>query len=108
MITLPKTEKLCLKPINMFHIGFMMQKVHQTYASSFNLFGRDWKWVIFTKVSTFWTELFYDRGNHHEFTSLVKELAKPGEFTTKQSFDFEFVNVEKPFETYTGANVRLR
>lgn len=54
-------------------------------------------------------ELFYDRGNHHEFTSLVKELAKPGEITGgKASYDFEFVNVEKPYETFTGANVRLR
>ena len=24
------------------------------------------------------------------------------------TYDFEFVNVEKPYETYTGANVRLR
>lgn len=56
----------------------------------------------------FHVELFYDRGNHHEFTSLVKELAKPGDLTTKQTYDFEFVNVEKPYETYTGANVRLR
>lgn len=53
-------------------------------------------------------ELFYDRGNHHEFTSLVRELARPGELTQSTSYDFEFVNVEKPYETYTGANVRLR
>lgn len=24
-------------------------------------------------------ELYYDRGNHHEFVSLVKDLARPGE-----------------------------
>ncbi|XP_031574046.1 vacuolar protein sorting-associated protein 26B-like [Actinia tenebrosa] len=53
-------------------------------------------------------ELFYDRGNHHEFTSLVRELARPGELMQNETFDFEFVNVEKPYETYTGANVRLR
>lgn len=53
-------------------------------------------------------ELFYDRGNHHEFTSLVRDLARPGEMTQSATFDFEFVNVEKPYETYTGANVRLR
>lgn len=53
-------------------------------------------------------ELFYDRGNHHEFTSLVRDLARPGELTQSTSYDFEFVNVEKPYETYTGANVRLR
>nr|CAD7400372.1 unnamed protein product [Timema cristinae] len=53
-------------------------------------------------------ELFYDRGNHHEFTSLVKELVRPGEFAQNISYPFEFLNVEKPFESYTGSNVRLR
>lgn len=53
-------------------------------------------------------ELYYDRGNHHEFTSLVKELARPGELSQNTSYDFEFVQVEKPYESYTGANVRLR
>ncbi|XP_063957273.1 vacuolar protein sorting-associated protein 26B-like [Lytechinus pictus] len=53
-------------------------------------------------------ELYYDRGNHHEFTSLVKELARPGELTQSTSYPFEFLNVEKPYESYTGANVRLR
>lgn len=53
-------------------------------------------------------ELFYDRGNHHEFTSLVKELAPPGELVRSSTFEFDFKNVEKPHETYTGINVRLR
>ncbi|XP_052230298.1 vacuolar protein sorting-associated protein 26B-like isoform X1 [Dreissena polymorpha] len=53
-------------------------------------------------------ELYYDRGNHHEFSSLVKELARPGEMTQNTSFNFEFQQVEKPYESYTGANVRLR
>jgi len=53
-------------------------------------------------------ELYYDRGNHHEFTSLVKELARPGELMQNTSYDFEFCQVEKPYESYTGANVRLR
>lgn len=53
-------------------------------------------------------ELYYDRGNHHEFTSLVKELARPGELSQNTSYEFEFMNVEKPYESYTGANVRLR
>lgn len=47
-------------------------------------------------------ELFYDRGTHHEFTSLVKELARPGEMITQTSYPFEFSCVEKPFEVYTG------
>ncbi|XP_047495479.1 vacuolar protein sorting-associated protein 26B-like [Penaeus chinensis] len=53
-------------------------------------------------------ELYYDRGNHHEFTSLVKELARPGELTQNSSFEFEFNQVEKPYESYSGTNVRLR
>lgn len=53
-------------------------------------------------------ELYYDRGNHHEFTSLVRELARPGELTSNVSYDFEFNQVEKPYESYTGTNVRLR
>jgi len=53
-------------------------------------------------------ELYYDRGNHHEFLSLSKELARPGELTQNTSFDFEFNQVEKPYETYAGVNVRLR
>lgn len=53
-------------------------------------------------------EMYYDRGNHHEFTSLVKELARPGEMLQNTSYNFEFLNVEKPYETYTGSNVRLR
>ena len=28
-------------------------------------------------------EMYYDRGNHHEFASLVKELARPGELSSK-------------------------
>ncbi|CAG9572946.1 unnamed protein product [Danaus chrysippus] len=53
-------------------------------------------------------ELFYDRGNHHEFISLVKELARPGDLLQHTSYPFDFANVEKPYEVYTGANVRLR
>lgn len=54
------------------------------------------------------TELFYDRGNHYEFLSLVQELANPGEMRTAQAFDFEFKNVEKQYESYHGINVKLR
>lgn len=60
----------------------------------------DWTFVF--------PELYYDRGNHHEFVSLVKDLARPGEFTQSQTFDFEFTHVEKPYESYTGQNVKLR
>jgi vacuolar protein sorting-associated protein 26 len=48
--------------------------------------------------------MFYDRGNHHEFISLVKELARPGDMIAHTSYPFEFSCVEKPFEVYTGTN----
>ncbi|CAG8020153.1 unnamed protein product [Penicillium salamii] len=53
-------------------------------------------------------EMFYDRGNHYEFLSLVQELAAPGELLHPQSFPFNFKNVEKQYESYNGINVKLR
>lgn len=54
------------------------------------------------------SELFYDRGNHHEFLSLVQELADPGEIRDTETLPFEFKNVEKLYESYNGINVKLR
>ena len=53
-------------------------------------------------------ELFYDRGNSYEFTSLVRELEGPGSVNDVKEFPFEFTGVEKKFESYSGINVRLR
>ncbi|KAF9432648.1 Vacuolar protein sorting-associated protein 26B [Entomortierella beljakovae] len=53
-------------------------------------------------------ELFYDRGNHYEFSSLKHDLAVPGELRSNTTFDFEFKNVEKSYESYHGINVKLR
>ncbi|PAA86719.1 hypothetical protein BOX15_Mlig003265g1, partial [Macrostomum lignano] len=53
-------------------------------------------------------DLYFDRGNRHEFVSMVRELARPGILTQGVCYGFEFVNVEKPYESYSGANVRLR
>lgn len=53
-------------------------------------------------------EMYYDRGNHHEFISLVKELARPGDMIAHTSYPFEFSCVEKPFEVYTGASRQNR
>ena len=52
--------------------------------------------------------MFYDRGNHHDFLSLVRQLQPPGELSSTTTFSFEFTQVEKPYESYTGTNVRLR
>lgn len=54
------------------------------------------------------TEMFFDRGNHYEFLSLGQELAAPGDLQHPQTFDFNFKNVEKQYESYNGINVRLR
>jgi vacuolar protein sorting-associated protein 26A/B len=53
-------------------------------------------------------ELFYDRGNAHEFTTLTKRLAGPGTLHGAESFQFDFRESEMPFESYNGINVRLR
>lgn len=58
--------------------------------------------------SNYVEELFYDRGHHHEFLSLSQELAAPGEMRQAQTFEFNFKNVEKQFESYQGINVKLR
>ena len=69
---------------------------------------------MFSYVASDWlpvfvcVELFYDRGNHHEFTSLVQELCGPGTLERERDFEFQFQHVEKPHESYNGANVRLR
>ncbi|XP_075494553.1 vacuolar protein sorting-associated protein 26A-like [Primulina tabacum] len=53
-------------------------------------------------------EMFFDRGNFYDFTSLVRELDVPGELYEKKTFPFEFSTIEMPYETYNGVNVRLR
>lgn len=52
---------------------------------------------------------FSDRNNPQEFTTLLRQLSKPGELPQgAHEFQYEFLHVEKPFETYYGINVRLR
>jgi len=53
-------------------------------------------------------EFLYDRGNPYEFTSLVRELEPAGELSADKTYGFDFANVDKAFETYSGTNVRLR
>ncbi|ODV85264.1 hypothetical protein CANARDRAFT_199170 [[Candida] arabinofermentans NRRL YB-2248] len=43
-----------------------------------------------------------------DFLSLAHELASPGELKHPETFQFEFRNVEKQYESYRGTNVRLR
>ncbi|RZC16306.1 Vacuolar protein sorting-associated protein 26A [Glycine soja] len=60
---------------------------------------------IFTKTLT---QMYFDRGNFYDFTSLVRELDVPGEIYERKTYAFEFSTVEMPYETYNGVNVRLR
>ncbi|CAH8833603.1 unnamed protein product [Trichobilharzia szidati] len=53
-------------------------------------------------------ELYTDRGNREEFVALCQDLARPGILSHSTSYPFEFLRVEKPYESYCGTNVRLR
>eukprot|EP00258_Populus_trichocarpa_P008562 XP_002314237.2 vacuolar protein sorting-associated protein 26A [Populus trichocarpa] len=53
-------------------------------------------------------ELYFERGNFYDFSSLVRELDVPGELYERKAYPFEFSTVEMPFESYNGVNVRLR
>ncbi|XP_072978184.1 vacuolar protein sorting-associated protein 26A-like [Typha angustifolia] len=53
-------------------------------------------------------ELYFDRGNFYDFTSLVRELDVPGEIYERKTYPFEFSSIEMPYESYNGTNVRLR
>lgn len=54
------------------------------------------------------TELLQDKGNAIKFISHVREFeAQPGNIVATKSYPFEF-STEKPYETYSGLNVRLR
>ncbi|KAF7716928.1 Vacuolar protein sorting-associated protein 26 [Penicillium ucsense] len=69
---------------------------------------KDGKRLEHTGIKVQFIEMFYDRGNHYEFLSLVQELAAPGELLHPQTFPFNFKNVEKQYESYNGINVKLR
>jgi len=46
-------------------------------------------------------------GNVHDFLSVVKELEPQGELKESKSYTFEFENVERPHESYSGINISL-
>lgn len=52
--------------------------------------------------------MFYDRGDHFQFTSVCRDLASAGELTEDKTFEFEFKDIEKQYESYNGINVRVR
>lgn len=47
----------------------------------------------------------------HEFFRVGHDLAESGELLRNTSYDFEFASAEdtkKPYESYSGRNIRLR
>ena len=38
----------------------------------------------------------------------ARDLEPAGEFSTTRTYKFEFNNVEMPYESYNGVNVRLK
>ncbi|CAL5341527.1 unnamed protein product [Camellia sinensis] len=52
-------------------------------------------------------EIYFDRGNFYDFTSIVRELDVPGEIYERKTYPFEFSTIEMPYETYNGVNVCL-
>lgn len=53
-------------------------------------------------------ELASERSHPHDFVSLARDLAPPGELAQQQSLPFEFNNVEMEYDSYRGVQVRLR
>lgn len=53
-------------------------------------------------------ELYNDRSNPTEFQSLVQLFEEAGELSGSKSYEFEFKDVDKQYETYSGINTRLR
>nr|CAD2204012.1 unnamed protein product [Meloidogyne enterolobii] len=50
-------------------------------------------------------EVYYDRGNQHDFLYQSKELSKAGDLYQNTKFDFVLLML---YETYMGSNVKLR
>eukprot|EP00123_Amoebidium_parasiticum_P005359 comp16571_c0_seq1/m.14669 comp16571_c0_seq1/g.14669 ORF comp16571_c0_seq1/g.14669 comp16571_c0_seq1/m.14669 type:complete len:330 (-) comp16571_c0_seq1:201-1190(-) len=53
-------------------------------------------------------DLIYDKSNSLDFVSLARHLAPAGELSKSVTYDFEFARVEKPYDSYHGARVKLR
>jgi vacuolar protein sorting-associated protein 26 len=52
-------------------------------------------------------ELYFERGTNSKFVSLVREIEAAGIMGESKSYPFDF-STEKPYESYSGLNVRLR
>lgn len=55
-----------------------------------------------------WPAVEFENAPPSEFLCMIQELAVPGDLRYSTTFDFEFRNVEKQYESYFGNIVRLR
>ncbi|PSC75932.1 Vacuolar sorting-associated 26B [Micractinium conductrix] len=53
-------------------------------------------------------ELASERGYPHQFLSLVRDLAPPGELSTQATLPFEFGSVEMQYESFRGSQAQVR
>jgi len=54
-------------------------------------------------------EYTYDKSSPYEFLSLTRELdSQPGQLSDSRRYPFEFVGVEKQWDTYSGSYIKLR
>eukprot|EP01052_Picozoa_sp_SAG31_P027900 SAG31_NODE_2649_length_5298_cov_3.570110_4_plen_263_part_00 len=90
------------------HMGIKIELIGQIGLRDLSQLFTHVASLAFSLTPVFYAELFYDRGNHYEFTTLVREIDAGGTITSRKEFPFQFAKVEKKFETYSGINVRLR
>jgi hypothetical protein len=108
-VSVKKGDKIDHQGMRMDFIGQIGTHTHSlTHSLSVKMRLNNCDLLLHSVLTSLIQEMFYDRGNHYEFTSVTQELAPPGSLTGEQTFDFEFSNPEKPFESYNGINVRVR
>lgn len=50
----------------------------------------------------------FDKNQNFRFLNLTRELEPPGTITDNAIYDFDFKNVEMPYESYQGISVNLK
>jgi hypothetical protein len=53
-------------------------------------------------------EMYGDKSQTSDFLSMSRDLEGPGAFSEDKTLTFAFARVEKPYETYSGINCRVR
>lgn len=83
----------------------------ETIGGRVTLAGKDGKPVTHRGVRIEFVgaiQMLYDRERSQEFVTQIRHLDDPGTLSGERQYSFEFTDVEKKYETYTGIAVRLR